>query len=210
MTTETRSAKSFRWIMLFLVLAAVLAGLQVWNAISISAVVTRATTNAGPTAQRDELEREKLRQDLIGKRIENDAKAELPIGLSAGLSAAIAGLATILGAILALRSYLDAREKERQDRLDTSRKEREDRLNSALNDTLSRLVSDEPRQRIVGAAGLLPFFAPDRADFHRQALTALIAAARIEEKDATVRQGIKPAMGCHAKLAPGAIRRADA
>lgn len=201
MASEPRSAKSLRWILLFLALAAVLAGLQVWNAMSFSAVVSNASTTAGKTTLKDELEREKMRQELIGKRIENDAKGELPIGLSAGLSAAIAALATILGVILALRGYLDARENERQDRLDASRKElgarekdRQDRLNTALNETLGRLVSEEWRQRVVGAAGLLPFFAEDRADFHRQALAALVAAARIQEDDAAVRQGIRLAV----------------
>ena len=43
-------------------------------------------------------------------------------------------------------------------------------------------------------AGLLPFFAADHADFHPQALAVLIAAARLEEKDPAVRQGIRLAV----------------
>jgi hypothetical protein len=34
-----------------------------------------------------------------------------------------------------------------------------------LNETVTRLVSNEARQRVVGAAGLVPFFTPDRGDF---------------------------------------------
>jgi glycosyltransferase involved in cell wall biosynthesis/uncharacterized protein YjbI with pentapeptide repeats len=178
-----------------------LTGLQVWNAISISAVVKSAENAAGKPVAEDELKREKLRQELIGKRIENDSKGELPIGLTSGLSAAIAALVTVLGAILALRGYLDAREKERLDRLESGQKElaarereRQDRLSGALDDTLGRLVSAEWRERVVGAAGLLPFFTLERADFHRQALTALVAAARLNEEDPAVRQCIRLAV----------------
>ncbi|HTR16725.1 MAG TPA: glycosyltransferase [Acetobacteraceae bacterium] len=183
MAKLARSEKSLRWVLLFLALAAILAGLQVWNAVSISQLVRNAEIAASPTTPKDQLERETARQELINKRIENDTKGALPIGLTAGLSAAVAALATILGAILALGGYLDAREKERQDRLGT-----------ALNDTLTRLVSTEWRQRVVGAAGLLPFFTADRGDFHRQALTALMAAARLKDEEPAVRQGIRLAV----------------
>jgi hypothetical protein len=196
-----RSEKSLRWVLLFLVLAAILAGLQVWNAVSIYQVVRNAETAAGPAMPKDKLEQEKARQELIGKEIENESKGAMPISLAGGLSAAVAGLATVLGAILALRGYLDAREKElkardkeRQDRLEAREKDRQDRLGAALDETLTRLVSAEWRQRVVGAAGLLSFFAADRADFHLQALTALVAAARIPDEEPAVRQGIRLAV----------------
>ena len=201
MTMPARAERSLHWVLVFLALASILAGLQIWNAISISEVVRSAETAAGPTTPKDELEREKARQEAISKQIENQSKGVMAISLAAGLSAAIAALATILGAILALRGYLDARERERRDRLDADRKllesrekERQDRLDTALNDTLTHLVSAEWRLRIVGAAGLLPFFTADRADFHRQALAALIAAARIKEEEPGIRQGIRLAV----------------
>ncbi len=183
MADAARPVRLLRWVLLFLALAAVLAGLQVWNAISIGEVVRSAETAVGADTQADELQRRKLRQELIGKQVENLSKGTLSIGLTAGLSAAVAALTAVLGAILALRGYVDAREKERQERLGT-----------ALNDTLTRLVAAEWRERVVGAAGLLPFFTAERADFHLQALTALIAAARIEDEEPAVRQGIRLAV----------------
>ncbi len=48
-----------------------------------------------------------------------------------------------------MRGYLDTREKERQDRLDTRQKERADQLATMLNETVTRLVSNEARQRVV-------------------------------------------------------------
>ena len=194
MADLARSKKSLRWVLLFLGLAAILAGLQVWNAVSVYELVRSAETAAGPATPKEQLEREKARQELIGKQIENESKGALPISLAGGLSAAVAALATILGAILALRGYLDARDKERQDR-----------LGAALNETLTRLVSVEWRQRVVGAAGLLPFFSTDRADFHLQALTALIAAARIEDEQPAVRQGVRLAVEQAVRTIPPAV-----
>lgn len=201
MTSPRRSKRSLLWFLVFMALAVALAGLQVWNAVSISRVVETATTSVAPETPKTQLDREKTRQELIGKQIENEAKGALPISLASGLSAAIAALATILGAILALRGYLDAREKEQEDRreaeakeLASREKERKDRLNDDLNGSVARLVATEWRLRVVGAAGLLPFFSADRKDFHLQAFTALIAAARIDDDEQAVRQGIRLAV----------------
>ncbi|MEJ0044857.1 MAG: hypothetical protein WDN04_00900 [Rhodospirillales bacterium] len=117
MPTPPRSEKTLHWVVLFLALAAVLALLQAWNAYSMRAIVQTAEMAADPTAPKDQLERARARQELIGKQIENDSKGELPISLTAGLSAAVATLAAILGAFLTLRGYVDARDKERHDRL---------------------------------------------------------------------------------------------
>ncbi len=201
MTKLASSEKSLYLVVLFLILASLLAGLQVWNAYSLRAVVRSAETAADPATPKDRLDSEKARQELIGKQIENDSKGEVPISLTAGLSAAVATLTAIVGAILALRGYVDAREKDRQDRLEASakeletrEKERQDRLGTALSETFTHLVSTEWRQRVVGAAGLLPFFTADRADFHPQALTVLIAAARFNDEEPAVRQGIRLAV----------------
>jgi glycosyltransferase involved in cell wall biosynthesis len=201
MAEPVPSRKNFRWAILFLGLAILLAGLQVWNAYSMRDVVRSAEQAVDQGAPKDRLDRENARLDLITKQIANDSKAMLPISLATGLSAAVATLAAIVGAMLAYSTYAAAREKEQQDRLDATRKElqareqdRQDRLGAALNETLGRLVSTEWRQRVVGAAGLLPFFTTDRADFHSQALTALLAAARYKGEEAVVRQGIRLAV----------------
>lgn len=197
MANRTRPETTLRWALVVLALALVLAGLQVWNALSVYEVVKTAQRAVAPTASDEQLKREKDRQELIGKQIENESKGALAISLAGGLSAAVAALATVLGAVLALRSYLDTRAKER-----------EDRLGAALNDALARLVSGEGRQRVVGAAGLLPFFTTERGDFHLQALTALIAAARIEDEDPAVRQGIRLAVERAVRVVAAELRSA--
>lgn len=190
MAKPERAEKLLLWVLLFCVLAAILTGLQLWNAFSISHVVQNAETAAGPLTPKDKLDQEKTRQEVISKQIENESKGAVPISLAGGLSTAAAGLATVIGAILALRGYLDARKKE----LKAQEKDREDRLAAALNQTLTHLVSGEWRQRLVGAASLLSFFTEDRADFHLQALAALVAAARIPDEEPAVRQGIRLAV----------------
>jgi hypothetical protein len=131
---------------------------------STSGIVS-AAKQAVATGQEDDIERERAREELIGRCIENEAKSLIQNLLATGFSALAAALVTIAGAILAVRGYLDTREKERQDRLDTRQKERADQLATMLNETVTRLVSNEARQRVVGAAGLVPFFTPDRGDF---------------------------------------------
>ena len=163
----------------FFAIAFVLSVLQIWSAISIHQMVTQAET-ASTSSPRTDLEREKLRQESIAANIENQSKGLIASSLATQIGALLAALVTIVTAVLALRTYVDTREKERQDRLATT-----------LSETLTRLAGADARQRGVGAAGLIPFFTKDRADFHLQALSALVAAARARGELPEVRQGIR-------------------
>jgi glycosyltransferase involved in cell wall biosynthesis len=141
-----------------------------------------------------DLDRERVRQETIAKRIENESKALLWTNVGASVAAGLALILSLAGAFGTALAYLETREKERQDRAATQAKEREDRLAATLSETLTRLVAEEPRERAVGAAGLIYFFAPDRVDFHMQALAALIAAARNKAEDENVRQSLRLAI----------------
>ena len=191
-------------ILLLLVLLGGLASLQVCSALATRDMV-RDAIEAPLGPGKTDVEQEKARQEAIGKRIENRSKALLQTNLASALGAALGVGVSASGAVLAFLTYLAAREKERVDRLEAQEKDRadrreaqekdrQDRLAAALSETLGRLVADEPRQRVVGAAGLLPFFGPDRADFHLQALSALLAAARTEDEPPEVRQGLRLAL----------------
>lgn len=190
-----------RWrflVLIFLVVALVLTVLQVWSAVSTQRIVLEAIEQTASKSS-TELGTEKTRQELIGQRIANDSRGNIQTNLAAGLGALSAVIISIAGAILAFFGYLNYRQKERDNRAeaadkerherekerlarsDAQNKDRQDRLAATLSETLSRLVSKESRERVVGAAGLLPFFSSDRADFHLQALAPLIAAARIKD-----------------------------
>jgi glycosyltransferase involved in cell wall biosynthesis len=202
-------------ILLLLAVLLGLGGLQVWSALATREVVDRALRAEAPGGVAD-LEREKARQELIGKVIENNSKALLQTNLVSALGAGLGVIISVSGGLIALFGYFDAREKERVDRLEADAKARADRLDAetkarddrlqaedkarrdrlaaALGDTLGRLASGDSRQRAVGAAGLLPFFAPDRVEFHLQALAALIALAKSPDEPADVREGVRVAL----------------
>ncbi len=175
-----RSSRSWQYAV-YIVLGIAIA-LQVWSAISTQSIVNEARQEAGKLTE-DNVEVEKNRQELISKQIENGTRGVIETILATGFSALAAALVTIGGALLAWRTYADTRTKERQDR-----------LGSELNNTITRLVANEDRQRVVGAAGLLLFFVGDRADFHLQALAALITAARFDNELPQVQQGIRLAI----------------
>src|SRR6266478_5222657 len=100
-----------RWqhlIYAFLLLSLLLIGLQIWSAYTTSVIVGEAQHTA-INASKDEVDRENARQELIGRRIENESKGVLENNLATTLGALAAALVTISGAILALRGYIDAR-----------------------------------------------------------------------------------------------------
>ena len=211
--TNTREAAvaqqraSDRWRALtaaFVLVAALLIGLQVWSALSTRDIVADAKLAAVLDAK-DDVEREKLRQELIGRRIDNESRGVVQTVLASGISAVALALVTIFGAFQAWRKYQDEQDKDRQARadalekdrvarLDAQEKERQGRLQKVLEEALTRLVAEEPRQRIVGAAGMLFLLRQEHRDLHLQALAALVAAARMEDEAPAVRQGIRLAV----------------
>jgi glycosyltransferase involved in cell wall biosynthesis len=210
------------WIAFILIVLLVVLGglatLQVMGALATRDMVRDAIeAPIGPGAA--DVAREKDRQEAIGKRIENRSKALLQVNLASALGAGLGILISASGAVLAVFTYLSSREKEladrrdavekdRRDRAEAQEKDRQDRLGAALSETLGRLVGDEPRQRAVGAAGLLPFLSSERADFHLQALSALVAAARVKDEPSEVQQGLRLALEEAARnVAPELLRK---
>jgi len=178
----TRSRAVLLWRLLiaaFIIVAVFLVALQIWSAISVHRIVTEAETHAAQTRAVD-IEHEKTRAEIVSAEIENQTRGLIATTMAAQFGGLAAALVTISGGILAVLTYLSTREKDREDRLAT-----------ALSETLGRLVSKEERERIMGAAGLLPFFTADRAPLHSQALGALVAAARVEEEQPQVRQALR-------------------
>jgi glycosyltransferase involved in cell wall biosynthesis/predicted negative regulator of RcsB-dependent stress response len=148
--------------------AAVLAGLIYWNAQETQRVVeaARQSSRAVPDA---EIDKAKTREEYISKRYENDSRDIIVNYLLTNVGPAIALIGALGGGLIALYGYIDAR-----------RKEALDRSASDLKDTLTHLAGKEPQERVVGVVGLQHFLVADRGEFHRAALTALVAAARTE------------------------------
>lgn len=183
-------------VLLLVAFAAVIIAISVLQVISARSTqaVVEAALQMPASGNATDLDRERLRQETIAKRIENESKALLWTNVGASVAAGLALILSLAGVFGTALAYLETREKERQDRAAAQAKEREDRLAAVLSETLTRLVAEEPRERAVGAAGLIYFFAVDRSDFHLQALSALIAAARNRAEDDNVRQSLRLAI----------------
>src|SRR6187402_1121926 len=104
----------------------VLTSLQVWTAISTQRVVKAAMEM--PVSRDADLERERLRQEMIAKRIENESKSLLWTNLGAAVAATLGLVLSIVGAAGTAMAYLESREKERRDRQDAQARELDNRL----------------------------------------------------------------------------------
>ena len=162
-------------IAILVLVAAGILGVQVRIAGETQREVDKALEELKSGSQ-TELDRERARQEAIAKRIENRTKGDI----AAAIAATIGLIVSLGGVAFAAIAFFESREKERQDR-----------LAAAFSEALKRLVAEEPRERAVGAAGMIYFFAKDRADFHEQALAALIAAARNDQEVENVRDSLR-------------------
>ena len=112
-------------IYVFLALALILIVVQIFAAWQMQSITTDATRGAQSAGQKD-VTLQKAREDLISAQIGNESKNALET-FASQFGALTATLVTLSGAILAFRSYLDAREKEQKDRFESQETERRDR-----------------------------------------------------------------------------------
>lgn len=145
-----------------------LTGLVYWNAHETHRLI-EAARQSGATVSNTEIDKAKAREEYISKRYENDARGIIVNFLLNNFGPAITLIGALCGGLIALYSYIDAR-----------RKEALDRSASDLKDTLTHLAGKEAQERVVGVVGLQHFLVAERSEFHRAALTALVAAARTE------------------------------
>lgn len=156
-----------------------LAGLQIlssWLAArEVAAVVTEL-----PLAPGAALDEAKTAEDVIAARIERRKQGLFWHQLNTGLGPLVSILGALLGGLVAWRSYLDTRNKERVGRGATE-----------LKEVLELLVSDEERKQVVGAVSLQHFLIPTNLEHHRRALVALAAAARFKDAGPEVLRGLR-------------------
>jgi glycosyltransferase involved in cell wall biosynthesis len=159
------------------------------------------------------LNTEKAREEATKLRLDNELRAIFGYNLVSGLAPLLTAFVALLGALVGLQTYLATREKERidrekerVDREEGRAKDRRDRLAADLKSVLELVASQEPRERAVGIVGLQNFFSPDYGEYHLQALSALVTAARMEQ-DSEVQRGIVIAAETALAHVPDAVLR---
>ena len=117
---------------------------------------------------------ERLREEIAQLREDNAAQSDYWPHLVRDLGPLVAVAAALIAAAIPFGSYLDSREKERQDR----ERERLDRAASELLTILDRLAAEDPSAQLMGVVSLEHYFAPDKHEYHEQALSALLSLSR--------------------------------
>ena len=155
----------------------------------------------GPLRQLQDknLSDEKTREEVLTLRIQNAMRGFFWNSLLITIGLMVTAFVALVGSLLGLRSYLDARDKEHRDRQDAQNrdlrdrkdaqdkeqqdreKERLDRASVELKDTIERLVHKEPGQRAAGIVGLEHFLTTGTPEYQLWALSALVMAARRED-----------------------------
>lgn len=158
-----------------------LAGIQTWAIYKNTRIVSQISSELG-TFQEIQLNREKSKQEVIGLKIKNEAQGLFLSTLFTSIGPLITTLVALIGALLGLRNYLDTRKKERVERAAND-----------LKGLLTNTADNNARLRIVGVVGLQHFFTPEKKEYHLQALSSLVAMARME-KDEEVQRNIKIAV----------------
>jgi len=116
--------------------------------------------------QGDALSDVKSRQEILSLRIQNELRQAEWRGLLSSIGAVFIGLLT---AWIGLAKYLDSKQKERLDRAATD-----------MNAALKQLAGESHRERALGVVALQHFLTDDKREYHLLALSALVAAARLE------------------------------
>lgn len=187
-----RKLERYGSLTVIVLLALVVAAIQIWAAVASTRRVERIVREL-QALQATQLTDEKARQEVLSLKIENELKSFFWNSLLATLGPVVATFGAVIGALLGLRNYLDARDKERLDRAAVD-----------LNTTLEHLMKEEPRQRAVGVVGLQHFLDPEEPRHHLRALSALAAAARLED-DPEVLRGIRIAAEQAFRTLPGEV-----
>ena len=161
--------KKHSGIVAILFFAFAVIGIQIWSTASNTAQIEKTITEL-KSIQDSQLSNEKSRQEVIALRIKNETESLFWSRLLGIIGPMFTGLVALLTALVGLRNYLGSREKERLDR-----------AASDLQEMLKQIADKEPRVRAMGIVGLQHFFLKDKEEYYLRALSALVAAARLED-----------------------------
>jgi len=161
-------------VYLFLLIA-FLTGIQAFATYKTTRNVNRIASELG-VLQTDQLTLEKSKQEVMDLRIKNESQGLFISSLFSAVGPLATTLVALMGTFLGLRNYFDTRKKDRLER-----------AAGDLKDLLIHTADDNARLRIVGVVGLQHFFMPEKKEYHLQALSSLVAMARLEKNEEVLR-----------------------
>ena len=156
-------------------LVVVIVGLQIWAAFQNNERAERILEDLRKIEE-TALSSEKSRQEVISLRLKNEMSTFFLHSLLSTIGPMVTALVAVVGALVGLHRFLDARDKERLDRAATDFKA-----------ILDQLASDKSTEKALGIVGLQHFLTPDKEAYHLRALAALATAARFKDEDEVAR-----------------------
>lgn len=145
-------------------------GLQLWSAMKQADNSFKALESLEKVNDL-ELKNEKVRQEIIALKIENEKQIEFLNSLVTNISAAIGIIIALTGGWIGLQQYINLRRREKLDRAAID-----------LNSLWGGISSDKPAIRASSIAGLQVFLSEDKEEYHNRVASALALAGRMENK----------------------------
>lgn len=144
-----------------------------------------------------DLSDEKIRQELISLRLENEQRTIFLQDFITNISVAAGLLIALIGAYITVNQYVDVREKERTDRAAAN-----------LSAIWEGITSSDKDRRAGSIADLRQFLSPDKEEFHDQVASALALAGRLDnEDDLVIRRTLTPIIETAMKVMPSAMKK---
>lgn len=123
----------------------------------------------------DELETEKLRQEVAQLQIETE-RLNSPWQVISSYATLITAIVAVAGVFLTVWKQFSERERDREQREAESRRQLDEKFSSIIID----MGSDNPSLQVSAIVSLMTFLRPEYSDFHKQVYLILLANLKIK------------------------------
>lgn len=177
MSARTRGILVWVVASLVLVLVSVVIAISPWR--------QRPAASAGDrlrSMSREQLQDEKLRQEVLKLELENDKRGSF-FELLPSYATIVTTLIAVIGVFITIWRQTSERELDRQQREDDSLRRLDERFTSIVSD----LGSESEAVQASAAVSIVTFLKPEYHVFHDQVYTVLLANLKIEHSQAVNR-----------------------
>ena len=174
--TKNKPVQILIWIVASLVILNI--GLAAWLVLAISSVPASPTNTvpfATTTLDREQLENEKVRQEIIQLTLENE-RLSSPWQAFSLFAALLTAIVAVAGVFITIWKQFDERQRDRQQREFESRR----RLDEKFTSVVTNISSDNRSLQMSSAVSLLTFLKPEYDTFHEQVYLILLANLKLK------------------------------